>query len=490
MSQTTELFFDGVDDYIELPASSIPEGKAITISFWAKGGDLQPKNNSVIYAGTPSAAKIRIINVCLPWSDGSIYWDSGSDGTGFNRLYKQGTPNDWKGTWVHWGFTLDANTGDTAIYKDGALWAEAHNQKLPIPKVDYLRLGASYGPYDFYYNGSLSDLRVWDRALTAAEIKESMSSRLTGQEPGLVSYWPLDEGAGTTVTDRTGCSNNGTIHGGTWQPSDLQLTPAQQPGLLKQGPEGSTTPGTPFDFRPPENVQRPKLREFNLSHAWAINNIQVGYDTSDSASSFNGKFVIEPGDYLTKITGGWGRQAPGYPDDEIITLQLHTHNGVTSQVFGGGSGQSQTRPFSLEAPTGQEIIGCFGIRGGRQNLLLSLGVYLQPVLNVAISNIEYKGAVKRTQSDEYIEITNQGNGTVDISGWKVTSGGQDKGFVFPAGTSLVAGKSFRVYTNEVHEESGGFSFGSKTAIWNDKGDTGKLFDAEGNEVSSYSYEGQ
>ncbi|MDJ1185569.1 lamin tail domain-containing protein [Roseofilum casamattae] len=108
---------------------------------------------------------------------------------------------------------------------------------------------------------------------------------------------------------------------------------------------------------------------------------------------------------------------------------------------------------------------------------------------VVIATISYKGEVKRTQSDEYIEISNQGNGAADISGWKVTSNGKNQEFVFPAGTSLAGGKSFRVYTNEVHEESGGFSFGSKTAIWNDKGDTGKLFDAEGNEVSSYSYEG-
>ncbi len=35
-----------------------------------------------------------------------------------------------------------------------------------------------------------------------------------------------------------------------------------------------------------------------------------------------------------------------------------------------------------------------------------------------------------------------------------------------------------------------FSFGSKTAIWNDKGDIGKVLDAEGNEVSNFSYGNQ
>jgi hypothetical protein len=113
---------------------------------------------------------------------------------------------------------------------------------------------------------------------------------------------------------------------------------------------------------------------------------------------------------------------------------------------------------------------------------------LQPaVANVEIAEIVYHGHVKRTQSDEYIEIRNSGNGAADLSNWKVTSSGKNQIFAFPEGTSLAAGQMIRVYTNEVHQESGGFSFGSKTAIWNDKGDMGKVLDAEGNEVSSFSY---
>ncbi|ETW91975.1 MAG: hypothetical protein ETSY1_45845, partial [Candidatus Entotheonella factor] len=47
--------------------------------------------------------------------------------------------------------------------------------------------------------------------------------------------------------------------------------------------------------------------------------------------------------------------------------------------------------------------------------------------------------------------------------------------------------SIRVYTNEVHPETGGFSFGIGRAIWNNQGDEGQLFDQDGNVVSSYGY---
>ena len=108
-------------------------------------------------------------------------------------------------------------------------------------------------------------------------------------------------------------------------------------------------------------------------------------------------------------------------------------------------------------------------------------------IKAEITEINYHGEVKRTQSDEYIEVRNQGIAPVDISGWQVTSDGRKDKFTFPKGTVLNACQSFRVYTNEVHSETGGFSFGSKKAIWNDKGDVGKLFDAKGNKVSKVSY---
>ncbi len=108
--------------------------------------------------------------------------------------------------------------------------------------------------------------------------------------------------------------------------------------------------------------------------------------------------------------------------------------------------------------------------------------------DVILSKLVHKGQVKRTQADEYVEVTNPSNSPANISGWKITSaGGRKQVFTFPEGTILESGKSFRVYTNQVHPETGGFSFGSKTAIWNDQGDEAKLFDAEGNNVSTIAY---
>jgi hypothetical protein len=107
--------------------------------------------------------------------------------------------------------------------------------------------------------------------------------------------------------------------------------------------------------------------------------------------------------------------------------------------------------------------------------------------SVVISHIEYDGKAGRSEADEYIEIRNQGSLPVDISGWRVSAGNVGQDFHFPSATVIKPQQILRVYTNEVHPETGGFSFGSVRAIWNNRGDIGLLFDRSGAEVSRWAY---
>jgi len=110
-----------------------------------------------------------------------------------------------------------------------------------------------------------------------------------------------------------------------------------------------------------------------------------------------------------------------------------------------------------------------------------------PKAKVVISHIQYDGAESRTEADEYVEITNQGGIAVDISGWQLHGEGEKKVFTFPQGTVVAAAQSIRLYTNQFHQETGGFSFNSKRALWNNRGDAGQLIDNQGNLKSEYKY---
>jgi hypothetical protein len=61
----------------------------------------------------------------------------------------------------------------------------------------------------------------------------------------------------------------------------------------------------------------------------------------------------------------------------------------------------------------------------------------------------------------------------------------EQGLYFPTYT-MAAGQECRVYTNEVHSEWCGFSFGSPSALWSNSGDCGYLYD-DGSLVSTRCY---
>ena len=107
--------------------------------------------------------------------------------------------------------------------------------------------------------------------------------------------------------------------------------------------------------------------------------------------------------------------------------------------------------------------------------------------DVVISQIFYDGRVARTEADEYVEITNRGIGPANISGWTISADDVGQSYTFADDTVLRAGEVVRVYTNETHPEFGGYSYGSGRAIWNNKGDTGRLMNGSGAVVSEFPY---
>ena len=60
------------------------------------------------------------------------------------------------------------------------------NMNLGARSTNTVNTGAT-----FEFDGIISDVRIWNYARTQAEIQADMHKRLTGNEPGLVGYWPM-----------------------------------------------------------------------------------------------------------------------------------------------------------------------------------------------------------------------------------------------------------------------------------------------------------
>jgi len=119
---------------------------------------------------------------------------------------------------------------------------------------------------------------------------------------------------------------------------------------------------------------------------------------------------------------------------------------------------------------------------------------------VEINSIRYRGTIyppdpktcctpERIEPDEYVVIKNLSTCYQDMTGWTLTNISKPSPtFKFPS-LYLPPGEIIRVYTDEYHEESGGFTFYYGFGdIWsNDHSDIAVLYDALGNEVSRKTY---
>jgi hypothetical protein len=64
--------------------------------------------------------------------------------------------------------------------------------------------------------GKLAEVRVWGVALSDDEIAVNSTILLSGNEPGLLAYYPMSEATGVEVRDHSGNGYNATVSGANW----------------------------------------------------------------------------------------------------------------------------------------------------------------------------------------------------------------------------------------------------------------------------------
>ncbi len=81
----------------------------------------------------------------------------------------------YKGSWQHWAFLKNADTGELSVYNNGVMlgFSEATGNTLPIADVTAFTIGSNVGGANSWL-GILDDVRIYNRALSEAEILETM----------------------------------------------------------------------------------------------------------------------------------------------------------------------------------------------------------------------------------------------------------------------------------------------------------------------------
>ena len=225
--QKSVLVFDGISDHIELSKIFPDLDKAITIEFWAKGGNSLTEQTSILEAYNNQ--NTRVLQISLPWwdeTDTRIFWDAGNQ-DGFDRIDKTVRLREYNG-WTHWAFVKNSTTGRMYIYRNGGVWHRGNGHNRPLTGIKKLVIGSSVNS-SHHWKGSLAEFYIWNQARTQEEIKQDMNRRLVGDELGLLAYLPLNG----DVNDKTSYTNDGIIYGTSWKLEKLPAKKIEQTPRIK-----------------------------------------------------------------------------------------------------------------------------------------------------------------------------------------------------------------------------------------------------------------
>jgi Concanavalin A-like lectin/glucanases superfamily len=112
--------------------------------------------------------------------------------------------------WHHLAYVVDFDSSE--LFVDGASVSAANT-----PRTNRTPTQAFIGSLDGYQNlfhGALDELRVYDRAFTAAQIASVAAGTKPDDTEPLVIYLPFNEAAGARSYDRSGLGNHAELGDG------------------------------------------------------------------------------------------------------------------------------------------------------------------------------------------------------------------------------------------------------------------------------------
>tara|TARA_Y100000739_G_scaffold21131_1_gene16602 strand:- start:487 stop:1668 length:1182 start_codon:yes stop_codon:yes gene_type:complete len=189
------LEFDGNGDNIQINGSDL--NPPWTVEVWFK-------NISNNYNST------------LLWRCGSPCWALKL--LQYNNTKKIGITKygntDWKwnyitsvGKWEH--VVWVGKNNNVELFVNGV---SKGTKNLSNAKLYWKYIGKANGTLTIH--GEIDELRIWNDARTATEIKSNMFKELEGNESNLKAYYKMSNGSGTTLTDNSTNSKNGTMKNG------------------------------------------------------------------------------------------------------------------------------------------------------------------------------------------------------------------------------------------------------------------------------------
>jgi hypothetical protein len=216
------LSFDGSNAHVTISSGAVVSAVPFSMSVWVKGED-GPDPDSVVLVGVTDSDAATWEAHYIQYSENTgTFSVTTADDSNFSSASSVGETLSTS-TWHHivgvW-----TSTTDRAIYVDGEFIARNTTSRAPST-MDSTKIGgldAVNAGMDNFSKGVIDDVRIYNRALSADEIKRlynmggTLKINATRKDvltSGLVGHWTFDgqDMAGVTAYDRSGRGNNGVV---------------------------------------------------------------------------------------------------------------------------------------------------------------------------------------------------------------------------------------------------------------------------------------
>ena len=235
------LDFDDTNDYVaadgvtsELSSNGLP----FTVSAWAYP---DTTTKGAIFAFNKTGNSDENLNLLFYAKNGSTKKFYHLEGG--NNTWTESTNTFEPGEWHHIVVTVDSSQNGKLYVNGGqqGTWSNGTNSS-----ADRFSIGQEYDddgtdPSDFF-DGKIDEVAIWNVALNAADVTSlynsgnglnaSANSGNYDNSADLIGYWKFNEGTGSTLTDNTSNSNNGTLrnmdNSSDWVTSGSETKPSFQ----------------------------------------------------------------------------------------------------------------------------------------------------------------------------------------------------------------------------------------------------------------------
>ncbi|MBL7752131.1 MAG: T9SS type A sorting domain-containing protein [Chitinophagaceae bacterium] len=337
--------FDGVDDYALI--STLSFNSSYTKEAW------------VFFTGT-NATFYNIVsgqNTAF-WVNGG-FLSGGHLATGFTQI-QDPTPFPTN-VWTHVALTYDAGVNELRLYKNGILVAG------PVTPGAFAegqqQIGAYFDGtfYIFPWLGAMDEVRIWDVALTQAEIRDYICSKVTNTHPqyaNLVGYYKADEGSGATLGDDLGINDASLVNGPTWITSGASIGDASTHDYVNATKTASITfAGTGESLTATSTSGAP-----DAIHVYRVDAAPANA-TGIAGLGDNNKYfgVFQVGGTAPQYTAVYFySNIPLFPDETVVRLFKRSGNDAASWVNSSATQDQGANTMTVTGESTEYILGATG----------------------------------------------------------------------------------------------------------------------------------